>query len=535
MSRGAYRSSTGELGRTERWNRDRFYTERDRDGDRDRFDDVLEREHEREHFGEDDHVFTRGSPQLRGPLPRSLAFNDDVVYRGRRVPYDDEPRYPPRRRSPSGSTVDRRLFIEKERSRERAFVRSPSPPRRPAVMLRRQSSLDTFDRKPRDHYGREEYRPSARRDDFRPPVNVPIPLPRSKALPPPRRYDEREYFDDIRVSDPDYYGDEEYRSYPERVREKEVIRTRRRNRSRESRSSRFSHRGSSSRSSSTSSSSSSSSGGTTVKNEYPKKGKTRIPARLVSRRALIDLGYPFVEEGNTIVIQRALGQENIDDLLHLSEEYSKGERGLVAARSHAGDIIEERRQEVIMVPPTVPAAVPVAIQASAPPGRTMPVASSGPVIVNAAQPSPAPAPVEIVDTTTVVRAVSPARSYTTSTTSYAPAVIDTRAREVSEEMAVGPLALVESSRHRSQSRSTIRSEIRDLERELARREHRHHHHYSHSHGREIIKAERLSNGELVLYEETVDKIEEPSRGVRIEKDKKGPPPKLMRAMLATLT
>lgn len=32
--------------------------------------------------------------------------------------------------------------------------------------------------------------------------------------------------------------------------------------------------------------------------EYPKKGKTRIPTRLVSKRALIDLGYPFVEEAS---------------------------------------------------------------------------------------------------------------------------------------------------------------------------------------------------------------------------------------------
>jgi hypothetical protein len=44
----------------------------------------------------------------------------------------------------------------------------------------------------------------------------------------------------------------------------------------------------------------------------------------VSQRALIDLGYPFVQEGSTIIVQRALGQENIDDLLKLSEDYKKG-------------------------------------------------------------------------------------------------------------------------------------------------------------------------------------------------------------------
>jgi hypothetical protein len=38
----------------------------------------------------------------------------------------------------------------------------------------------------------------------------------------------------------------------------------------------------------------------------------------------MDLGYPFTQEGSTIVVQRALGQNNIDDLLKLSEDYNKG-------------------------------------------------------------------------------------------------------------------------------------------------------------------------------------------------------------------
>lgn len=58
---------------------------------------------------------------------------------------------------------------------------------------------------------------------------------------------------------------------------------------------------------------------------YPKKGKTRIPAHLVSRRALIDLGYPIIEEGNTVVVHKALGQDNIDSLLSLSEGYKRSQ------------------------------------------------------------------------------------------------------------------------------------------------------------------------------------------------------------------
>ncbi len=259
---------------------------------------------------EDDHVFTRP----RNPGPRTIvderlaerrgsvggrAFDDEFVDRRR---FDDEPRYGRPMRSPATAEfLERKVVVESDR------VRSPSPaPRRPAGPLRRQSSLDTFDRQPVRLGRREEYGPPARRDEFRPPPYVPIPLPRARGLPPPRRYEERDYYEDIRVSDPDYYGDEEFRPYPDRIREKEVIRTRRRDRSLGSRSSRTrSHRSSTIRSgspaSSTSSRSSSSSGGTTVKSEYPKKGKTRIPARLVSKRALNDLGYPFIEEVGPIL------------------------------------------------------------------------------------------------------------------------------------------------------------------------------------------------------------------------------------------
>lgn len=291
------------------WDRDRFMAERERDryvDDRSRYDD------------DDDHYYKGGAgSRYREPSvesryerrPERRPLDDEFVIRdSRRVYYDDpEPPRSARHRSPPPE-------LERERERERRVVieldrdrhSSPSPPRRPAF-LRRQSSLDTFDRRPKGFFEEERYGPPARREDFRPKPYEPIPLPRSRALPPPRRYAERDSYDEIRVSDPDYYGDEEFRSYPERVREKEIIRTKRRDYSPSSRSSHSrahtrSHRGSSRRSSSKSStvtsSSASSSGGTTVtvKSEYPKKGKTRIPARLVSKRALIDLGYPFLEE-----------------------------------------------------------------------------------------------------------------------------------------------------------------------------------------------------------------------------------------------
>lgn len=320
----AHRQSAPDLAprdRAERWDRDRYEYERDRFA------------HDRDNDLDDRFYMRRGGPPSSsrprdrddrssvGPERRRVMYDDfddrrrggeeeddDFVVRERerererrRVVYDDEP---PMMRGGRGrgrggsppAEVERssRVVIEKER------FRSPSPARRPgARLIRRQSSLDTFDRKPARRYWeraeREEYGPPARRDDYRPPPYVDIPLPRTKALPPPRVYAEREFQEEIQVSDPHRYGDDEFHAYPEeRVREREVVRTTRRTRSRESRAT--GRRGRSR--SSSSSSSSSSSGGTalTTRSEYPKKGKTRIPARLVSKRALIDLGYPFVEE-----------------------------------------------------------------------------------------------------------------------------------------------------------------------------------------------------------------------------------------------
>jgi hypothetical protein len=298
MSRDPYRSS-GEQGYPtrggQRWDSERFAVERDR---------VRSGGVERDFFEERDSRFL-GPP--RGPRTRERSA-DEIYERERRGPrgfeddryekrviYDEEPRF--ERERPINGERGPSITVEKERERE--FYRDDPPPRAPArpAFLRRQSSLDTFDRKPLTRYVerdvREEYGPPARyREDPRPAPLIPVPLPRSRALPPPRRYAERDYYDEIEIAEPDYYGDDYYRRYPERVREREIIRTKRRSRSRESHSVRGSVR-----SSSRGSSSSSESGTTrSVKPEFPKKGKTRMPAKLVSKKAIIDLGYPFEEE-----------------------------------------------------------------------------------------------------------------------------------------------------------------------------------------------------------------------------------------------
>jgi hypothetical protein len=432
------------------------------------------------------------------------------------------------------------ITIEKERERERDFY-EPEPPKRSSrpAFLRRQSSLDTFDRKPLTRFvEREEYGPPARyrQPEVRPPplaTLTPIPLPRSRGLPPPRRYAERdrEYYDEIEIAEPDFYGDDRYRGYPERVREREIIRKKRRSRSRESRASHSVR--SSVRSSSISSSSSSDTTAISVRSEFPKKGKTRMPARLVSTKAIIDLGYPFEVEGETIIIQKALGRENIDEVIKLSEDYKSSEKvEMHGARSEAGTIIEERH-EVFTIPPP-------------PQAPYMP---------------PAP-PVQIVEDTKIVEHHHSPSPHPHHHHHGGAVIIDAGPRdestfiekrrevyETSDPMPVGPLALaLPPERYRAKDERAIRAEIKALEaeKEALRAEKRAE--------REMRKADRIrregraSEGDLVLYErdrfETAneevtlvrrERIEEPEGGVRIEKDKKVPPPKLLRAMLATLT
>lgn len=273
----------------QRWDRERFerfqrqpeeretfrFTERDRPGRQEiRIEDRIERE----------------SP---GPARR---FEERDIFR--------EERYgPPARVRRS----DRELFGEED-PREIA-ERSLAPYRRKSIverdidirevarprpgLTRRQSSLDTFDRRP-IRYEREEYRL---------PPNVPIPLPRRRS--PPRRRDYREEdFEEIRYREPSPYRND--------YREMEVVRERtvRRKRSR----AKSDVRSATTRSSSSSSSSSSesfekvsraSSPASTVRSaKVGKKGKTKMPKRLVKKQAIIELGYPFEEEASILFCAR---------------------------------------------------------------------------------------------------------------------------------------------------------------------------------------------------------------------------------------
>lgn len=114
---------------------------------------------------------------------------------------------------------------------------------------------------------------------------------------------------------------------------------------------------------------------------------------------------------------------------------------------------------------------------------------------------------------------SPRHAHFTSPTS-GPVVVardyDYEYYDSSNEIPAGTMAL--AHRHRSQSASRsgreIRAEIRALEARLHDRKRG-------TGSSELVKAERLPDGGVVLYEEKVEKVEQGYKGARLERDKKG--------------
>jgi len=267
----AYRSSDPALAYgdlppgPQRWDRERFdrysrggYDDRDYHRPPPRREsrfveaDVVERSgprrfEERERFVEEDRY--AGPPRRRTefldePIPAEVANRALAPYRRK-------------------SIVEREVDIE--------TLRRPRP-----QIIRRQSSLDTFDRRPLPRYG----------DEYYIPADVPLRVRRPE--PPRDRVRERE-FEEIRYRDlePDAY--DEY----------EDIRIRRERSRGPRRVSVSASRASKSvRSASSSSSSFEEVEAVEEKKEIliGKRGKTRMPKRLAHRQVIIDLGLPFEEE-----------------------------------------------------------------------------------------------------------------------------------------------------------------------------------------------------------------------------------------------
>ncbi|EDU44387.1 hypothetical protein L13192_03833 [Pyrenophora tritici-repentis] len=379
----AYRSSTGNLGRFEepprggggggeRWDRDRFermrrggggggggsgggsvvsghgrgrddyehfrFQEHDRfpGGHRDvdihedrsrRGPPVMERERERERFHEDERF---GQPPRRAPTELFHEPSSSEIANQALAPY--------RRRS----VIDKDIDIDIDINERRRTPRPPKPAR--PQYIRRQSSLDTFDRRPMPRYGDVERIERYETHEYRPPANVPIPLPiRERRRSPRHHFDEEDDFEEITYDD---RGGR--RREREDYREVEVHREKSRVR----------------RSKSVAAKSTRSSSMSSFEEIQPsratwgKKGKTRLPKRLVKKQAVIDLGYPFEEEDDFIIVTRALEKEHIDEVIKVSENYKEEKITYV---------YEEKVEDAPPRPPSVHSAAPPPPQEYYPP------------------------------------------------------------------------------------------------------------------------------------------------------------------------
>lgn len=263
----------------ERWDPERFGREREQ---RYRGPAVIERDR----YEEIDRY------DIRSP-PRRDRSADAFFARRPSAPYEEkdrfvfEERYGPPARRPAGGPgryydeeiidyeasssrggkivpFERRVESVADRSYGSPVARGGPRPR----FIRRQSSLDTFDRKPMPRYG----------DRLRePPETIALPSRPRRRSPPRfvgRDYVERDY-EEIRVAEPEFYGDEEFRGYTER----EISTVRKRHGGNETRERDIIEEREE-----------------IIEKPYPRKGKTKMPMRLVNRRAVIELGYPFEEE-----------------------------------------------------------------------------------------------------------------------------------------------------------------------------------------------------------------------------------------------
>jgi len=363
--------------------------------------------------------------------------------------------------------------------------RQPVRPQRPGY-IRRQSSLDTFDRRPLPRYTELE------RHEYRPPVNVPIPLPvRERRRSPPRRFYEDDEYDDVRFEDRGGRGRER-----EGYREVEVHREKSRVR-----------RSKSVAKSTRSSSMSSFEEIQPPRATWGKRGKTRLPKRLAKKQAIIELGYPFEEEDDFIIITRALEKEHIDEVIKISENY-KDEKVTY--------VYEETVHDAAAPPP--PASV-APLPLPPPPQEAFP--PPPPSMAHAPPPPPvqyAPAPIQY--------APPPASHYAPSHRAPSPSVHEhERYVEIERSNELhGPATaflpegrqLVRREDHRSER--DIRDEIRLLEEE-----------------RRMLKYEREGDREYEFVERTPKKdVVRVDRDRKVRRVKDRPNPKLVAAMMSTL-
>ncbi|KAH7120941.1 hypothetical protein B0J11DRAFT_532974 [Dendryphion nanum] len=481
----------GGPGGGERWDRDRFERMR---GGRDEHDHYRFTEHDRFPGGHRD-IDVHKDIDRRGPrvAERERFYEDERFDRPsrRRTELFEEPT-PAEIANRALAPYRRKSVVEKDVD---LAIRRPARPQ----YIRRQSSLDTFDRRPTQRYGeydrreydRREYdrRELDRESEWRPPTNTPIPLPiRERRRSPSRPAYRDDDFEEIRYEreqrEPRGAEREEYR-------EVEVRRSkskRARSRSRAARSI--------AATSVRSSSASSFEEIEPVRANVGRRGKTRLPKRLAKVQAIIELGYPYEDEGDFIIVKRALEKEHIDEIIKISENY-KEERTTY---------VYEEKQEIVDIPPPPPPPIQEFV-APPPPPQSVHYAHS---VVAAPPPPPqsvhyaqsvlvAPPPPQSVHYAQSVRSVSPSR--------HGHEVYEERIEESNH--IGGPLTVLVPEERREERRLVhrerdyrsereIKDEIRALETE-----------------RRMLKYERESDYEVIERREPRREV------VRVEKDRKG--------------
>ncbi|KAH5022893.1 hypothetical protein HBI75_158630 [Parastagonospora nodorum] len=423
---------------------------------------------ERERYHDDD-LFSRPSRRqndlFHEPTPSEIANQALAPYRRK-------------------SVIDRDFNIDIDIDRRES--RPPPPRARPArpQYIRRQSSLDTFDRRPLPRYGDVEKFEREEVHEYRLPPNVPIPLPireHSRRRSPPRRYQEDDY-EEIRYDDRGGRGRER-----EDYREVEVHREKSKMR-----------RSKSVAKSTRSSSISSFEEIQPSRATFGKKGKTRMPKRLVKKQAVIELGYPFEEEDDFIVITRALEKEHIDEVIKISENYKEAEKTTY---------VYEEKVEALPPPPPPESVAP-------PPP---------PSVVHAPPPPPASVYAPPPPASVYAPSAPPASVYAPSEhhhhdTQHEEYVQIERSNHIhgpaTSFLPEGRMLVRRDDQYRSER--DIKEEIRQLEDE-----------------RRMLKYERETDYEII-------ERRDPKREfIRVDKDRKGrrdrPNPKLVAAMMSTLT
>ncbi|GAB7355895.1 hypothetical protein MBLNU459_g6543t1 [Dothideomycetes sp. NU459] len=462
MSRSNYRRSDldlayGDEPPPQRWDRERFerfqrqpeeretfrFSERDRGGRQEiRVEDRIEREspaparrfEERDIFREERY----------GP-PARIRRSDRELFGG------EDPREIAER---SLAPYRRKSIVE--RDVEFREVARPRP-----GLIRRQSSLDTFDRRRPVRYEREEYRL---------PPNVPIPLPRRRSPSRTRGFRDDE-FEEIRYRDASPHRDD-YREM-EIMRERTV---RKRSRAKSDVRSVTTKRSSSSSSSSES---------------FEQVSRASSPA----------------STEDFIIVRRALGKEQIDEVIRISENYKEPktttyrfEETIEAPAPPPEEHYEALRTEWIN-PPSVRAP---SVRAPSPARSTRTRRSSPPRSVRA--PSP-PAPVR--QETIYIRDPPPPPPPQQPLTIVLPERRERSDRDLQAEIA----ALQAEARAVRYEREAPRGEVAIRVREPQ--------HIPHPEGYEVVefRERRPERQELVEY---VERARSPKREVvRIEKDRKG--------------